>query len=237
MLPKVEAVCADKSTTRNRDMETATTARSSFFGLFKALTGDTKALIRQEIQLAKTELSEKISTMEKNAVALAIGGFVAYAGFIVLLIGLGWLLAWAFHLGGLQPIFAGFLGLAVIGLLVVVTGCVLLLKGLKTLRRTSIAPERTIHTIQELRTGTAIESPSQTEPSQKVSSEQMQARVEATEQRVGDTLDELGRRLSPSHINAQVKHRIRENPMQTGLVAAGAGLLSGLILRRKFRHS
>jgi len=65
----------------------------------------------------------------------------------------------------------------------------------------------------------------------------MQNRVEATENRMGDTLDELGRRLSPSHINAQVKARISGSPYRSGLIAMSAGLLSGLFLRRRRRHA
>lgn len=136
-------------------METGTFAKTSFFSLFRALTGDTRKLIRQEIKLAKTELSEKMSRMGRNAISLAIGGFVAYAGLITFLIGLGWLLAWAFSQAGLEPVLAAFLGLGTIGLVVMVIGCVLILKGVRTLSHESLTPERTLHTLQELKGGAA----------------------------------------------------------------------------------
>lgn len=202
--------------------------------MFRNLTGDTRTFIRQEIQLAKTELSEKLSHMGRNAVSLAIGGFVAYAGLIVFLIGLGWLLGWAFTLAGLQPALAAFVGLAIIGLVVAGIGAIMLLKGAKTLSKESLAPQRTLQTLQELKSGQAAPSPASTE---KPSSAEMQARVEATENRMGDTLDELGYRLSPQHINQQVKHRIQENPYRAGLIAIVAGLISGLLVRRKFHHA
>ncbi len=212
------------------------TPRTSFLGLFRLLTGDTKTFIKQEIDLAKTEISEKLSKLGRNAAALAVGGFVAYAGLIVFLIGLGWLLAWAFQLAGLQPVFAAFLGLAVIGLVIIAVGCVLLLKGLKTLSQESLAPQRTIYTLQELK-GQPVPSAASGKPESKPSSAEMQERVEATENRMGETLDELGRRLSPQHINAQVKEQIRSNPYGAGLVAMIAGIVSGLFLRRKLRHA
>jgi ElaB/YqjD/DUF883 family membrane-anchored ribosome-binding protein len=223
---------------RESVFSTATAPRASVFRLFRALTTDTRTLLRQELQLAKTEISEKISRMGRNAAALAVGGFVAYAGLIVFLIGLGWLLAWAFSLAGLAPIFAAFLGLAIIGLIATAIGCGLLLKGLKTFSKESLAPERTLHTLQELKgTRAAALASEQAEGAAKPSSGEMQARVELTESRMGETLDELGERLSPQHINAEVKQRIQANPYRAGLYAMLAGLVSGLLLRRKYRHA
>ncbi len=223
-------------------METITRGRSSFLGLFRALTGDTKTFIRQEIQLAKTELSEKMSRLGKNAATLAVGGFVAYAGLIIFLMGLGWLLAWAFEAAGLQPVLAGFIGLGAIGLLTIVIGCVLLFKGLKTISSESLAPQRTMYTLQELKgtpsaSSSAAPAEQPAEKEEKVSSAEMQHRVEDTENRMGETLDELGRRLSPQHINAQVKERIRSNPYRSGAIAMVAGIVSGFLLKRKFRHA
>lgn len=212
-------------------------------GLIKALTGDTKTFIRQEIELAKTELSEKISAFGKNATSLAIGGFVAYAGLIVFLIALGCLIAWALEKADLAPLLAGFIGFAGIGLLVIGIGCAVLFKGLAAIKSNGIAPQRTIQTLQDLKGGADVyavghEHQEDVEEEQKsVSSEVMQERVEDTENRLGETLHELGRRLSPAHINSQVKRKIQTNPYRSGLIAAVAGVLSGVILRRKMSHT
>jgi hypothetical protein len=213
-------------------METAPLAKTSFFSLFRALTGDTRTLVRQEVQLAKTEISEKISRLGWNAVSLAIGGFVAYAGLIAFLLGLGWLLAWFFAKVGLQPVFAGFLGLATIGLLVMVIGGAMIFKGVKTISRESLAPQRTLQTLQELKGSPPSSAPSE-EPSQRASSAELQNRVEATEQHLGETLDELGHRFNPQYVNAVVKNRIQSTPYQAGLIALGAGLIGGLWLTRR----
>lgn len=213
------------------------TPRTSVFRLMRLLTGDTRTLVRQEVQLAKTEISEKISRLGRNAAALAVGGFVAYAGLIVFLIGLGWLVGWALQKAGLDPVLANFIGLAGIGLVVIVVGCVLLFKGIKTISQESLAPQRTLHTLQELKGHPQGVTNGSTESKGHPSSEELQARVEATENRMGETLDELGYRLSPQHINSEVKQRIQANPYRAGMIAMGAGLLSGLVLRRKFRHA
>jgi len=70
---------------------------SSLLGLVKELKDGVKIFIREEIQLAKTEMAEKISCFGGNSAAVGIGGFVAYAGLIILLAGLGAVLAFAFE--------------------------------------------------------------------------------------------------------------------------------------------
>jgi ElaB/YqjD/DUF883 family membrane-anchored ribosome-binding protein len=65
----------------------------------------------------------------------------------------------------------------------------------------------------------------------------MQARVQGTQERMGETLDELRRRLSLQHINAHVKQRIQTQPYRASFIALGIGLLSGRYLRRRFRHA
>lgn len=212
-------------------MDINTPVRNTFLGLLRALTGDTRTFIQQEIQLAKTELSEKISNLGKNAAALAVGGFIAYAGAIVLFIGIGFLVAWALEKAGLDAGLASFVGLSAVGLLVTVVGLVLVLKGLKAVRSESLSPQRTLHTLQEMKGSQPVTA---SEPKEeKVSSSEMQSRVEATENRMGETLDELGRRVSPSHINAEVKRHISAKPYLSGLIAMAAGLVSGLLLYRK----
>jgi hypothetical protein len=225
-------------------MQTETTEKSSsLFTLFRALTGDTKTLIRQEIQLAKTEISEKLSLMGKNAVSVAMGGFVAYAGLIVFLIGLGWLIGYALSTAGVNPMLSGFIGIGGIGVVVLLVGVVLLMKGIKAFSKESLAPRRTIETLQELKGANpaptpsfAKEHPKQDEPS-KPSSAEIQDQVQNTEARLGANLEEIGYRLSPGHINAKVKSKIQAQPYRAGVIAVAAGFVSGFLLKRKFRHS
>jgi Putative Actinobacterial Holin-X, holin superfamily III/Protein of unknown function (DUF3618) len=213
----------------------------SVLGLVRNLTGEFKTFIRQEIDLAKTEASEKVSMIGKNAVSIAIGGFVAYAGLIVLLIGLGWLLGFAFTRAGLDPALATFLGLVVIGLVVALIGAAFIFKALSVFKKESMAPQRTLHTLKELKGGEKMETANPKEHDQeeemKFSSEELEDQVEQTEYQMGQTLDELGRRLSPKYINARIKGRLQRNPYRAGLVAIAAGVISGLLLRRKFQHA
>src|SRR5207253_2941017 len=65
---------------------------NSIAGLLRELRDETTTLMRQEVALAKTEIKENVSRMGGHAAHIAVGGFVAYAGVIVLLIGIGHLL-------------------------------------------------------------------------------------------------------------------------------------------------
>jgi len=219
-------------------MHQTTSTQSSIGGLIRNLREDTKRLLNQQIELLKSELSEKTSCFGRNAVALAIGGFIAYAGFIVLLMGLGWLAAWGLEQGGVQPVLAGFIGLAGVGLLIAVVGVAFLMKGVKGISNEPLAPKKTIHAIQRLKHG---EPPAPTatkrESAPKYSSSEMQSRVVATEDRMTDTIGELGQRLSPRHINAQVKNRIHQKPYHAGLAAIVTGVVSGLLLGKAGRRS
>jgi len=216
-------------------MEATEVRHSSLLGLVRDFTKETKNFFRQEIDLAKTELSENLKTTRKGAASVAIGGFVAYAGAIVLLIGLGELLAFAFTKAGLDSVLSQFIGLAIIGLVVAGAGTGMLMAALKKLSAESLAPKRTLHTLQELRGEEVNIKKTHTEREKpKRSSAELEKQVERTEARIGYTLDEMIDRVSPRRVRARVKARLQEKPYQAGLIAMVAGIVSGLMVRRKF---
>ena len=52
--------------------------------LFGQLSQDMTLLFRQEVQLARAEMSEKISRVTNNLVSVVAGGFVVYVGALAL---------------------------------------------------------------------------------------------------------------------------------------------------------
>ncbi len=105
------------------------------------LMQQTGTLVRQEVKLATTELSDKASRVGKDIGALAIGGAVAYAGFLALLaaviIGLGQLgLTW-------------WLAALIVGVVVVAIGGLMVQKGLTALKHQNMAPQQTITSLKE----------------------------------------------------------------------------------------
>jgi len=54
--------------------------RKTFAELIAELSGKTALLFRQEISLAKTELSEKLSQVGAGAATTAVGGLIVFLG-------------------------------------------------------------------------------------------------------------------------------------------------------------
>jgi len=98
------------------------------------------SLIQLELELAKTEMSQKASRVGKNVGFLAAGGAIAYAGFLAILAGIIALL------GLLIPLW---LSALIIGLVVAGIGGALVMSGLKTLQQESVAPQKTLDTLKE----------------------------------------------------------------------------------------
>ncbi len=207
----------------------------SVLDLVTDLRDETKQLIRQEIELAKTEISEKAARFGRNAAWLAVGGFVAYAGLIVLLIGLGFLIGFGLQQLGLQPVLGNFLGAAIVGLATAGIGYLLLAKALKGLSQESLAPEKTLHTIRDLRgADTELERPARRRPAAaKPSSAEMESLIGSTQRMVKGTAAELRRRLTVRHLARQFVVQVKKHALLSGIVAAGTSLAGFCLVKRR----
>ena len=208
-------------------------------GLFRDLGRSVKLFAREELELAKAEMSEKISCYSHNAIAVVIGGFVAYAGLIVLIGGLGMLAAFAIQKTELDPMLANVIGLGGVGLLVVLVGAAMVLKALKSFSSSLLAPERTILTIKHLSGTEEFEQPinkkKKKEEKPKRSPEELKEEVIATEDHIGDTLDEIAYRTSPARVKDRAVEHIHAHPYTWSLAALGGGLIGSLLLMRRVR--
>lgn len=108
--------------------------------LFDELTYEARTLVRQEVQLAKLEMSEKARDAGKDVTFLVMGGAVAYAGFLALV--------YAAILGLGEIIGNGWSAL-IVGVVVAGIGYLLLQKGLSDLKRVDPVPQRTLATLRE----------------------------------------------------------------------------------------
>ena len=97
-------------------------------------------VISLEIELAKTELSQKASRVGKNVGFLAAGGAIAYAGFLALIFAIIAILATFMYT---------WLAALIVAIIVLAVGGALVMSGLKTLQQESVAPQRTLDTIKE----------------------------------------------------------------------------------------
>ena len=220
-------------------------SETSFFGLVGDLKAETQALIREEVALAKTEMSEKMSCYAKNGVSVAIGGFVAYAGVIVLLLGLGALLGQLFMNMGWPPHLAFGAGWGIVGLLIAAIGGVMVMKALKTMSSSTLAPEKTIETIHEFKGDHAqylakkerqrIDAASNG-GNHKRTSEQIKTSVETTQKMMGDTMEELKNRLTPRYMGRSLVAGVKHHPERAAIGGALAGLIGFLLMRRRSHH-
>ncbi len=129
--------------------EDTTSHSNSIPTLLRELRDDTTTLFRQEVALAKTELKDNVSKLGGKVAQLAVGGFVAYAGVIVLLIGLGQLLGILLVRAGLDENVARWLAPTGVGLLVAIIGWMMVSKAKNAMARTEIAPTQTMESLRE----------------------------------------------------------------------------------------
>jgi hypothetical protein len=110
--------------------------------LFGQLSQDMTLLFRQEVQLARTEMSDKLSRLATNLVSVAAGGFVAYLG------GLALVAALILAIRDLANISLAISAL-IVGAVLAIIGYVMLQRGMKELKRVDIAPRRTVETLKD----------------------------------------------------------------------------------------
>jgi amino acid transporter len=108
--------------------------------LFSELATETSTLVRQEVALAQTELTQKATRVGKNVGFLVVGGAVAYAALLAVIaaviIGLSYFVpAWAAAL--------------IVGVIVGIAAFILISSALSALKRANLAPTQTVESIKE----------------------------------------------------------------------------------------
>jgi xanthine/uracil permease len=111
--------------------------------LVSELSQETTTLLQQEIALAKTEMSEKVSQVSTALVRLALGGLVLFAGLLVLLDALVYGLSEI-----MPPDLTPWLPALLVGIVVAIIGAILLQKGRSNLQTSSLMPQRTATSLQ-----------------------------------------------------------------------------------------
>lgn len=116
--------------------------------ILRDLREETTQLLRQEVDLAKTEMSEKMSRLGSNMGSVATGGAVLFAGALVLLAALTL---------GLIALFSQFMDRDVamwlapllVGGILAGVGYSMVKKALHALKQEGIAPQRTTQSLKE----------------------------------------------------------------------------------------
>jgi uncharacterized membrane protein YqjE len=109
--------------------------------LVRDLANDVTNLVRQELNLARTEAQDKLHQTIAAVVAMVAGALVAFAALIVLLDALVYGLTEA----GLER----WLAALIVGGVVAIIGFILVRKGQKDLSATRLAPDRTTANVRK----------------------------------------------------------------------------------------
>jgi len=121
-------------------METPSDDRS-LGQLFGDLSRQLGTLVQKEIQLAKTEMTTRVTTVGRDAAMIGAGGVLAYAALLMALVALALLLIDL----GITP----WLGFLLVAVLVGALAAVLIQRGRAELKKTDLAPRQTIETLKE----------------------------------------------------------------------------------------
>ena len=109
--------------------------------LFAELSRETSTLVRSEVALAKSELTQTATRVGRDSAMVAVGGALAHAGLLVIIAAIVLLLAQA----GLSP----WLAAVVVGIVVAGAGYLFVQKGINALKREDITPKQTVESIKE----------------------------------------------------------------------------------------
>jgi protein-S-isoprenylcysteine O-methyltransferase Ste14 len=108
--------------------------------LFSSLVNETTTLVRNEVALAKVELTQKASKVGRNIGSLVVGGAIAYAA----LLALG--AAAIMLLSNAMPVWVAAL---IVGLIVAGVAWLLISKAITELKRTELTPQETVDSLKE----------------------------------------------------------------------------------------
>jgi len=109
--------------------------------MFAELTRETRTLVQNEFELAKTELTQKASKMGRSVGFIVAGGLIVYGGFLAIVA--------AIVLALMAIGLAAWAGAMLGGVLVAGIGYLLIRSGLSGLRSEDLTPRETIQTLKE----------------------------------------------------------------------------------------
>lgn len=108
--------------------------------LFVELSDDFSHLVRQEVALAKAEMSENLNRGKQGATQMAIGGVLAYTGLLAVIAALVILIG--------NWIDSYWLSALLVGAVIVIAGLVMLFSGKSKLEKMNLVPKKTINSIE-----------------------------------------------------------------------------------------
>jgi uncharacterized integral membrane protein len=115
-------------------------SRESLTELIGNLANQSASLVRDEVALAKQELSEKVASFRSSVVVIAAGAAVGLLATLALVTA---------AIAGLSVFLDVWLSALIIGLVLAVVAGIVVSTGVASLKRVNLKPEQTIKTLEE----------------------------------------------------------------------------------------
>lgn len=109
-------------------------------GLLRRLGEDLATLLRKELALATSEISQSVTEARRGVSGIATGGAVLFAGFLILLLA---------ATAALAEVMEAWLAGLIVGGIVAIIGYAMLAAGRKKLSAGSLKPERTQESLRQ----------------------------------------------------------------------------------------
>lgn len=184
-----------------------------------------RLLLHEVIQLAKSEMSEKVSRLKRNVLLVVAGAISVYTATMFLLIGVAGLIALGLRTAGLSPLLSVGLGAIAVFIMVGATGYMLLQKGMSALGE-SLMPEKTLQTL-----GLTLNHDSERAVKDLRSSAEWRDQVEKRQALLGQDLGELKVRVRTQGVflaDQSRRHPFRFLWMSTAVTMAAFQLVKRL---------
>jgi hypothetical protein len=122
------------------DLKAENQRRESLTELIGDLASQSAGLVRDEVALAKQELSEKLVSLRSGAITLALGTSFAIAAFLALC---------AAAIAGLAVYLKVWQAALIVGGVLALVAGLLVSAGISRLTQTSLKPQKTIQSLEE----------------------------------------------------------------------------------------
>ncbi|CAN5440545.1 phage holin family protein [soil metagenome] len=126
----------------------SSTRSDSIADLIKDLRDEALLLVRQEVALAKTEMSEKVARILRNTGYALAGAFVAFLGLVFILQAVTVLVGIGLKKAGLNDEQCLWLAPLIVGAVVAILGAIFVTKGIATVKKEPLVPEQTIDSLK-----------------------------------------------------------------------------------------
>lgn len=210
------------------------------FTLLGNLRQDLTDMIKSELALLKSEISATVSSMGKDGVMILIGGFIAYTGAVLALIGLATLVAFAIHKAGLSALMAMWISFLAFGLLVAATGYMLLKSGISKFKEVKVAPKETISSMKDFvkgeTNGSGIVASKDLKDEASEKTHQARVRAEKKIEKIHSELAEVQARLKPQYMWKATCTAVKRRPKMSAGIGAAVIALGYVMAKRRYNH-